>query len=129
MVKSGAWSAPAVPHSVPKLRQALSRFAETAGVPNPPLADMRLAVTEAVANAIVHGYRDADEEGRVEIAAELRHDELRVVITDSGAGFSPRGDSPGLGLGLPLMRELADTVEIRSAQPGTALHLCFKITA
>ena len=127
MVKTGAWSARAVPKAVPELRGEVYRFAESAGVPDPPLADLRLAVSEALTNAIVHGYREEDSAGEVQIAATLEGEELRVVVRDSGVGFKPRTDSPGLGLGLPIIHTVADSVEVRAGRPGTELHMCFHV--
>ena len=41
----------------------------------------------------------------------------------------PRADSPGLGLGLPLMAHLADAVDIVRTSPGTEIHLTFPCPA
>lgn len=125
-LKTGVWSAPAVPRSVPELRTALYEFASDS-VPDPPLADMRLAVSEALTNAVLHGYRESDT-GEVAVHAELGRDELRIVVSDAGVGFSPRTDSPGLGLGMRLMQTVADDFEIRSGAPGTEIHMSFQLT-
>jgi serine/threonine-protein kinase RsbW len=51
------------------------------------------------------------------------------VIADTGRGLAPRSDSPGLGLGLPLMAHLADTIDVVSQVPGTEIHLTFACPA
>ena len=41
--------------------------------------------------------------------------------------MSPRDDSPGVGLGLPLMADLADRVDISSRGPGTRIAAFFSL--
>jgi serine/threonine-protein kinase RsbW len=49
---------------------------------------------------------------------------IRVVVSDRGSGLAPRADSPGAGLGLPLMAQLSDSVDVRNqAGGGTAVEL------
>ena len=52
-------------------------------------------------------------------SASMDDDGVEVAVDDDGLGMRPRGDSPGVGLGLPLMGDLADRVEITSRGPGT----------
>ena len=122
------WSLPATPEAVPRLREAVGSFASNAGVLDPPLADVRLAVTEAVANVVIHSYREDPRPGQVEVAASYSAEQLRLVICDDGLGCAPRPDSPGLGLGIPIITEVADRVEFRKRRPrGTELHVCFTL--
>ena len=86
------------------------------------LADLKLALTEAASNSVRHAYGDQDP-GVVEISYELFSDKLVIVVTDEGEGFDPvaaevTGDelSEG-GLGIAIIRAIADEVEI-GAQPG-----------
>ena len=60
---------------------------------------VRLAVSEAVSNVVVHGYRDRAT-GTFTVSIDWGPDELRVVVRDDGCGMQPRPDSPGAGLGL-----------------------------
>jgi anti-sigma regulatory factor (Ser/Thr protein kinase) len=48
---------------------------------------------------------------------------VELVVTDDGHGMSPRPDSPGLGLGLPLIASLADKMEIRSPERGSGVAI------
>ena len=122
------WSAPALPGSVAFFRTAVFDFADNAGVLDPPLGNLRLAVSEAVSNAVMHAYRNDVVIGSVDVSADLGEHELRVVVVDHGAGFASRTDSPGGGFGVLLMREMADDVEIRAVAPrGTAVHMSFKV--
>jgi serine/threonine-protein kinase RsbW/stage II sporulation protein AB (anti-sigma F factor) len=121
---------PATADAVPTLRTAVTRFALRCGVPEPPLEDMRLAVSEAVANVVMHGYRDREEPGPVEVQAELADEGLRLVVADEGTGMHPRPDSPGGGFGLPLIGAVTDEFEIRAHRPtGTELCLFFRLAA
>jgi len=86
------------------------------------LADLKLALTEAASNSVRHAYGDHDP-GVVEISYELFSDRLVIEVTDEGEGFDPvaaevTGDelSEG-GLGIAIIRAIADEVEI-GAQPG-----------
>jgi serine/threonine-protein kinase RsbW len=86
------------------------------------LADLKLALTEAASNSVRHAYGDQDP-GVVEISYELFSDRLVIEVIDEGEGFDPvaaqvTGDelSEG-GLGIAIIRAIADEVEI-GAQPG-----------
>jgi serine/threonine-protein kinase RsbW len=85
------------------------------------LADLKLALTEAASNSVRHAYGDGV--GVVEISYELFPDRLVIEVVDDGEGFDPveaegRPDelSEG-GLGIAIIRAIADEVEI-GAQPG-----------
>ncbi|HEX4838757.1 MAG TPA: ATP-binding protein [Solirubrobacteraceae bacterium] len=91
------------------VRHALGGLGEAFAVSEPKLSDIRLAVTEACANVVVHAYPD-DHEGLMEVVASMDDDELTVLVRDWGRGIRPRPDSPGLGLGLSLIAALAETV-------------------
>jgi serine/threonine-protein kinase RsbW/stage II sporulation protein AB (anti-sigma F factor) len=113
---------------VPELRRAVRDFASSNGVADPPLADIGLAISEAVSNAVVHSYRSDPEPGSVEVAARWTGSELRLVVADHGLGYGPRTDSPGIGLGMPLIAAVCDGVEIRPREPrGTEIHMCFSL--
>ena len=126
---TSTWSAAALPESVALLRSAVFDFADRAGVADPPLGRLQLAVSEAVTNAVIHAYRHDAHVGTVDVGATLGDEELRVVVADHGAGFASRPDSPGAGFGLMLMKEMADGIDIRPVEPrGTAVHMSFKVT-
>jgi serine/threonine-protein kinase RsbW len=122
------WSVSATPEAVGRLRSAVGAFAAEAGVDDPPLADVRLAVTEAVTNVVVHGYREEVEPGVVDVDAEVDDDELHIRVVDHGKGMTPRPDSPGLGMGLAIIAALAQGFEVRERDVGgTELHMCFTL--
>lgn len=121
-------SLPAVPASVPRLRAAVADFVAAAGVREPQLAAVKLAVSEAVTNAVVHAYADADAPGDVHVQTFVHGDTLYVTVSDDGAGIMPRLDSPGLGVGLPFIAETADTLDIATTDAGgTELRMSFRL--
>jgi anti-sigma regulatory factor (Ser/Thr protein kinase) len=93
------------------IRHALGGFGEAFAVSEPKLSDIRLAVTEACANVVVHAY-PGGEEGPMEVLASIDEGELTVLVRDRGRGIRPRSDSPGLGLGLSLIAALAEKVQL-----------------
>ncbi len=111
------------------LNEAFARTSVAAFVAqfNPPvdeLADIRTAVSEAVTNAIVHGYRG--EKGYVHINVKVS--EARVVyikIKDRGCGikdvkkamqplFTTAEDEERAGLGFAVMESFMDKLEVKS---------------
>jgi serine/threonine-protein kinase RsbW len=93
------------------VRHALGGFGEAFAIPEATLSDIRLAVTEACANVVVHAYPDG-QEGPMEILTSMGANELTVIVRDWGGGIRPRSDSPGLGLGLSLIAALTDSVQL-----------------
>ena len=67
---------------------------------------------EACANVVVHAYPPGDV-GPLIVHAEIKDGEILIEVCDQGQGMTPRPDSPGLGLGLPLIANLADRLEIK----------------
>jgi anti-sigma regulatory factor (Ser/Thr protein kinase) len=102
---------PARAENVAVVRHAFGGFAEALSVDEQTLADIKLAITEACTNVVIHAY-DEDEDGSLEVDASIDDRRLTVVIRDEGRGIVPRPDSPGLGLGLPLIATLAESLEL-----------------
>jgi serine/threonine-protein kinase RsbW len=102
---------PARAENVAVVRHAFGGFAEALSVDEQTLADIKLAITEACTNVVIHAYDDG-EDGSLEVDASIDARRLTVVIRDRGRGIVPRPDSPGLGLGLPLIATLAESLEL-----------------
>jgi serine/threonine-protein kinase RsbW len=102
---------PARAENVAVVRHAFGGFAEALSVDEQTLADIKLAITEACTNVVIHAYED-EEDGSLEVDASIDDRRLTVVIRDEGRGIVPRPDSPGLGLGLPLIATLAESLEL-----------------
>ena len=111
-------SYPATPEAVPRARHAVSAHAREVGIDEPTLTNIAIALTEACANVVLHAYRDRDEPGFITLVAECDGNEFVVVVADSGTGLKPRVDSPGLGVGLSMIRKLADQFDIRTSRAG-----------
>src|SRR5205807_9400889 len=114
---------PAKPEYIALCRLALTGLAQARALDSDTVADLKLALTEAVSNSVRHAYGTPGE-GQVDIRYELRADRIVVEVVDDGDGFDPHeppafeGDdlSEG-GLGIAIIRTIADTVESES-RPG-----------
>jgi anti-sigma regulatory factor (Ser/Thr protein kinase) len=113
---------PAVPASVSHARRAVASLLDHLDV---DLWAVRIVVSEAVANAVVHAYPDRAP-GHVRLQAWLEHELLTVVVADDGVGMSSGRDSPGLGEGLAIIRRLAGEVEVHSGS-GTRLVMRLRL--
>ena len=96
--------------------------------------DLSLAVSEACANAI-EAQRAVDADAPVAIQIDLEEGAVVVTVTDHAGGFSPDDvdplpsvEDPGRlrhehGLGLPLIRSLAESVRFDPTGDGTAVRI------
>jgi anti-sigma regulatory factor (Ser/Thr protein kinase) len=111
---------------VARLKEARD-FAEAAaaefGLTGDARYEVKLAMSEAVTNAIMHGSSSAADEIRV--TATCESDALVFEVADSGR-FRPRvrrrGELPESGRGLEFMRRLMDEVDLRPGMDGTLLR-------
>jgi serine/threonine-protein kinase RsbW len=78
------------------VRRLLDGFLEQHGVDGSLGHDIRLAVSEACANVVLHAYRDGSG-GQMEVCLEGSDRGIVAVVRDDGVGMRPRNDSPGLG--------------------------------
>jgi serine/threonine-protein kinase RsbW len=109
-------------------RLALSGLAHTIELDPEVLADLKLAVTEACANAARHAYED---EGRVTLRLGADEGEVRIEIEDEGAGFGFAGihaePEPELlpedGMGLAIIRAVVDELQVGSGEGGRGTKL------
>jgi serine/threonine-protein kinase RsbW len=119
---------PAQPTRVADIRRDVVDVATRCGAGDTAVLHIKLAVSEAATNAILHAYRgDTPPEG-VHVLVQRSDERLDVRIGDRGVGMSPRPDSPGLGMGLSLMAHEAEHFEVRAApQGGTEVILRFNL--
>lgn len=118
---------PAVPLAVPAIRRSVAAVAEECGLSGVEVDNVRLAVSEAATNALLHGYRG--EDGVIRVTADVVDGLLHVVVADFGGGIAPRSDSEGLGLGLPIMSSVSRDVQVVSEGRGTEIRLVFDCPA
>lgn len=87
------------------------------------LSDVKTAVSEAVTNAIVHGYPDTV--GEVSMTAEINDNEIHIVVSDKGVGisnleealkpfFTSKPDEERSGMGFTIIRTFMDEVKVIS---------------
>ena len=124
----GEWRFPARIASVPYARRAVRDFATASGADQDTVDAIALCVTEAATNAVLHAFVDR-ERGTLLVAASAQPGELTVRVCDDGVGMRPRTDSPGLGLGLPTMGRVAETLDIREGPGGAGTEVCMTFPA
>lgn len=118
-------SYPAVAESIRLVRVAAAAMAATHGFAEERLEAIRLAVSEAVTNAVRHAYPDG--EGEIHLVAGIAGGELWVLIADDGCGFQTRSRIPGLGWGMPLIAHASDEFTIADrSHGGTELWMRFR---
>ena len=110
----------ATAESVGAARRAVAAYCARVGAARPLTDRVMLSVSEAVTNALVHAYRHVAEPAaeRIELEARRQDAALIVIVRDFGCGMAPRLDSPGLGLGLPLIAASASSVQIDTPPEG-----------
>jgi anti-sigma regulatory factor (Ser/Thr protein kinase) len=91
------------------------------------VADVALAVSEAVTNAIKYA-KVADAEGVVELSAAAEGNWIEVRVRDRGEGFG-KGSSDGLGLGLAIIARLCSDLKIVQEGDGTEVRMRFPLPA
>jgi serine/threonine-protein kinase RsbW len=122
---------PARAEYITLVRLALSGISNFRPLDEETLGDLKLAVTEACSNSVRHAYRDG-REGAVQVIYELHPDRLVVEVCDDGEGFAaeqglPVGDNSLTegGLGIAIIRELADELELGPRESGKGSRLRF----
>jgi serine/threonine-protein kinase RsbW len=117
--------------NVAGLRRAVVAFADVQGATPMALSSIGLAVGEALNNIVIHAYRDDLVPGSMTVNAHRELAHLAVAVIDEGRGFGPRVDSPGLGLGMPVIASLAATMSVApvnsSGRPGTIVLMGFAL--
>lgn len=116
---------PAQAEEIAVLRHTLAGWAQELGAPEERIDALTLATYEALANSVEHAY---DGMGTVDLRARYlaEVDRMEVSVTDHGH-WRPdnRNQRPSAGRGFPLMRQLADTVQVYAGSSGTTIHLCW----
>ena len=122
------WKASPGAHEVPRIRHELCAYAASQGVSPTLVEEVALAVTEVVANAVVHAYPDETrDDGEIMVTATVNGEELTVRVVDDGIGLMPRVDSPGAGLGLAIAGKVARRMVVeRPSRGGTEVRMTFR---
>ncbi|MFC5465538.1 anti-sigma B factor RsbW [Lederbergia graminis] len=130
---------PAMPEYIGVIRLTLSGIASRMGFTYDLIDDLKIAVSEAITNAVQHAY-DEEEDGQILIGFSLYEDRLEVMVADSGASFNleetlkevgPYQDKSDIelmregGLGLYLIESLMDEVKIHQSKGVTVFMTKF----
>ncbi|KYH35098.1 anti-sigma F factor [Clostridium tepidiprofundi DSM 19306] len=114
-------------------RVAVAAFATQLDPTLEEISDIKTAVSEAVTNAIIHGY--SNNKGIVKIEAEINKNQIKIVISDKGKGienvelamqplYTSRPDLERSGMGFTVMETFMDDVEVESESgSGTTVTL------
>lgn len=104
-------------------RIVAAAFASNLNPTAPELAEIKTAVSEAVTNAIIHGYENSV--GMVRLEGKISGRTVEFIISDDGWGipdvnkareplFTGKPDSERSGMGFAIMESFMDSVEIKS---------------
>ena len=117
-------------------RMAAVAFASNLNPTAPELAEIKTAVSEAVTNAIIHGYENSV--GMVKLEGRISGKTIEFIISDDGWGipdvnkareplYTGKPDSERSGMGFSIMESFMDSVEIKS-KPGEGTRVKMKKT-
>jgi stage II sporulation protein AB (anti-sigma F factor) len=103
-------SYPADAEAVVRIRRLVTDMAARADADPERLAAVRLAVSEAATNAVLHAYSETP--GQIHLTAQVVDGELTVLIADDGRGLNGPSVNPGLGWGWKLIADACDDLTI-----------------
>ena len=119
-------------------RVAVASFVSQLDPTMDELTDIKTVVSEAVTNAIIHGY-DSRPDGIVTITASIEDDKVYITVEDDGEGiddierakqplFTTRPELERSGMGLTIIENFMDEMEIESAKgEGTRVKMMKRI--
>jgi anti-sigma regulatory factor (Ser/Thr protein kinase) len=114
------------PSAIGGLRRQVARAIAVADTDVAVLAAVRLCVSEALTNVVMHGY--PEQSGLVELSVELEAAEVVVTVRDAGCGLggSVNDRRRDGGLGLELIGKLTDGLRLTSeSDRGTEIRMTF----
>jgi serine/threonine-protein kinase RsbW len=121
---------PAKPEFLLLARLAATGVGRSAGASEETIADLKLAVTEAVANAVKHAY-PPDSPGRVTVELSASAGRLEIAVSDYGRGLGDgaapeeAGDLAESGMGLSIIRAIADEIDVGAGPDGHGTRVRF----
>ncbi len=98
------------------------------------ISDIKTAVSEAVTNAIIHGYDNPEE--KVRLSCRIEGNEVEIIVEDTGRGiadvkkamepfFTTKPELERSGMGFAFMEAFMDTVDVDSA-PGRGTRVIMR---
>jgi serine/threonine-protein kinase RsbW len=122
---------PAKAEYITLCRLALTGLAQLRTIPDDTMADLKLALTEAVSNSVRHAYGE-NGDGHVDVTYELRPDAIGIQVDDDGEGFDPEeapsfddGELSEGGLGIAIIKTIADEFHLDSSLGSRGSRLRF----
>jgi serine/threonine-protein kinase RsbW len=116
---------------ISQTRRMFSGYLAEMGVADDDVSDVALALAEACTNVMRHAFTAPNQ--NFHLSAELRPEEVVLVVEDDGIGLPPEAEvdrgmpepTATSGRGLQLIRELMTTVEVDTApaRPGTRVQM------
>ena len=101
------------------VRMTVAHVASSAGFDIEAIDDIKVAVSEACTNIILHAHKDAVF--NYDVLVERGDNNLTITVEDNGAGFGLEdyippvpGETQGSGLGIFIIRALMDEVDIQT---------------
>lgn len=113
-----------LPENVGLVRIAVAAMAAYLDFTVPELEEIKVAVSEAVSNAVIHAY--PDRAGTIRVMAEVAGEDFTVTVQDDGVGIADveqarqpsfSTDPDRMGLGFVFMESFMDEVDVES-RPG-----------
>lgn len=116
-------------------RVVISAFAAQLDPTLDEISDIKTAVSEAVTNAIIHGYKNESEDNYVKLEGVINGNELTVKISDIGEGidnvdmamqplYTSRPDLERSGMGFTVMETFMDELTVESIKgEGTTITM------
>ena len=118
---------PANADQVPVARKAVAEFCERCGMGAPVIDDVKLVVTEACTNVVLHAYDGSHSpDSTFEVSAHLESGTLILSVSDEGRGIGAPSTNRGLGLGLRLALQLSGGVHTRDGRGGLGTRLTMR---
>lgn len=127
---------PSNPEYVGLIRLTLSGVLSRAGATYDDIEDSKIAVSEAVTNAVKHAY-SANEAGDISVGFAVFNDKVEIIVADNGQSFDyeqiktqlgPYNEDDNInylregGLGLFLIETLMDKVTFKK-EPGVTISM------
>jgi serine/threonine-protein kinase RsbW len=114
---------PVDPRVLTHLRDVVQTWLVGLGFSSDTTGDVVLAASEAASNTIDHAYPTIDSANTLELRLWVEDSAAHVEVVDHGRWRTPQPTPSGRGLGLPMMRQLVDTVVIDHGPSGTTVLL------
>lgn len=116
------------------VRTVISAFALSCNPSLDEISDLKTIISEAVSNAIIHGY-NCDSSKEVYIKATITNSQMQITVNDYGVGikdlkeamdpnYSSKKNEERAGMGFSIMKALSDEFSIRSEENiGTRVYI------